>query len=325
MPNCLVCETPDATGSNPGVGDFFRIDCKRCGEFDISGTATAMLSSAFTEGVHRRALMSHTIRRMIGIQTGSRPPMIVSDKLENYWPTDRLPTPSTQADQLILLSGDSQLSPEDPIRFAGHFLNAWVGTSLTRPDHPHEGVEWLLTHLADEKLLQSHIEPGAVRFYRLQLTMRGWETYAKLKETRANSRTAFMAMKFGDAMLDDMVEACFKPAVGRAGFELKKLTDEQPAGLIDDQIRASILSGRFVIADLTHGSHGAYWEAGFAEGLNLPVIYTCEKTAWDERKTHFDTNHMLTIIWDSAKPKETGDALTATIRATLRAEARQQD
>jgi nucleoside 2-deoxyribosyltransferase len=126
-------------------------------------------------------------------------------------------------------------------------------------------------------------------------------------------------------VLEQMVEHCFKPAVKRAGFELKKLTDEQPAGLIDDQIRASILSARFVIADLTHGSHGAYWEAGFAEGLNLPVIYTCEKTLWEERKTHFDTNHMLTIIWDPAKPKETGDALTATVRATLRAEARQQD
>jgi hypothetical protein len=73
--------------------------------------------------------------------------------------------------------------------------------------------------------------------------------------------------------------------VRRAGFELKKLTDDQPAGLIDDQIRASILSGRFVIADLSHGSHGAYWEAGLAEGLNLPVIYTCEKTAWEERKS----------------------------------------
>ena len=134
-----------------------------------------------------------------------------------------------------------------------------------------------------------------------------------------------MAMKFGDQQLDQILETCFKPAVRRAGFELKKLTDDQPAGLIDDQIRASILSGRFVIADLSHGSHGAYWEAGFAEGLNLPVIYTCEKTAWEERKTHFDTNHMLTIIWDEAKPNETGAALTAKIRATLRADARQQD
>lgn len=112
--------------------------------------------------------------------------------------------------------------------------------------------------------------------------------------------------------------------MARTGFELRKLTDNQPAGLIDDQIRASILSGRFVIADLTHGSHGAYWEAGFAEGLHLPVIYTCEKSAW-KKGTHFDTNHLLTIIWDATDLKKAENELAATIRATLRAEARQTD
>src|SRR5215216_5295099 len=132
-------------------------------------------------------------------------------------------------------------------------------------------------------------------------------------------------MKFGDPELDGVVESCFKPAVSRTGFELRKLTDGQPAGLIDDQIRAAILSGRFVIADLTHGSHGAYWEAGFAEGLNLPVIYTCKKDAWQEKRTHFDTNHLLTIAWDPTNLKRAGDELAATIRATLRAEAKQTD
>jgi hypothetical protein len=34
---------------------------------------------------------------------------------------------------------------------------------------------------------------------------------------------------------------------------------------------------------------------------------------------------MLTIIWDSANLKKAEDALAATIRATLRAEAKQAD
>ncbi len=49
--------------------------------------------------------------------------------------------------------------------------------------------------------------------------MLGWEKYADLKQTRTNSRTAFMAMKFGDAQLDDVIESYFKPAVKRAGFQ----------------------------------------------------------------------------------------------------------
>jgi hypothetical protein len=121
------------------------------------------------------------------------------------------------------------------------------------------------------------------------------------------------------------VTECFRPAVRRTGFELRVLTDQQRAGLIDDQIRAALLSARFVVSDLTHGSRGAYWEAGFGEGRGIPVIYTCEKKAWEKTKTHFDTNHMVTIIWNTADLQKAQDTLASTIRATLRAEAKQVD
>lgn len=157
--------------------------------------------------------------------------------------------------------------------------------------------------------------------------MAGWARYELLKHQRVDSRTAFMAMKFGDAELNGMVEKHFKPAVARAGFELRLLTDGQAAGLIDDQIRVALRRARFMIADLTHGNRGAYWEAGFAEALGRPVIYTCRKDAWDrkdendDRLVHFDTNHLVTVMWDPAKPEEVARKLTATIRATLPDEA----
>lgn len=88
---------------------------------------------------------------------------------------------------------------------------------------------------------------------------------------------------------------------------------------------ASLLSARFVISDLTHGSHGAYWEAGFGEGRGIPVIYTCEKKFLETSKSHFDTNHMVTILWDPAELKKAENALASTIRATLRAEVKQTD
>ena len=170
---------------------------------------------------------------------------------------------------------------------AAYFLNAWLGTSLLSPQSPHGGLNWILQHLTDENLLvYSSGSGGLDAVISARLTMAGWQKYEELKRVRTESCTAFMAMRFGQAQLDGIVDKVFRPAVRRAGFELKKLTDEQPAGLIDDQIRAAILSARFVIADLTHGSHGAYWEAGFAEGLNLPVIY-CEKSAWEQTKNSF--------------------------------------
>jgi nucleoside 2-deoxyribosyltransferase len=79
-----------------------------------------------------------------------------------------------------------------------------------------------------------------------------------------------------------------------------------------------------VIADL-HDNNGAYWEAGFAEGLGRPVIYTCRKQKWDATKSHFDTSHLNTIVWDPGILGDAAAGLTATMRNTLPAEAKMTD
>ncbi len=154
--------------------------------------------------------------------------------------------------------------------------------------------------------------------------MAGWQRYDALKHAQVESRSAFMAMQF-DTDMDHVVKNCFKPAIEATGFELRVLNDGQPAGLIDDQLRVALRTSRFVIADLTHGNNGAYWEAGFAEGLGRPVIYTCRKMEWDVNKTHFDTSHLNTIIWDPENLRDAETRLTATVRATLPAEAKMTD
>ncbi len=54
-----------------------------------------------------------------------------------------------------------------------------------------------------------------------------------------------------------------------------------------------------LICDLTHGNQGAYWEAGYAEGLGIPVLYICSETAFNSktRKPHFDVNHQEIFTW----------------------------
>jgi nucleoside 2-deoxyribosyltransferase len=89
--------------------------------------------------------------------------------------------------------------------------------------------------------------------------------------------------------------------------------------LIDDRLRVAIRQARFVVADLTHHNRGAYWEAGFAEGLGKPVIYTCRRDVFEDGTagTHFDTNHHLTVVWEVENLDEAAKKLTATIRSTL--------
>jgi hypothetical protein len=45
------------------------------------------------------------------------------------------------------------------------------------------------------------------------------------------------------------------------------------------------------------------------------AIYACESSVFSEKRTHFDTNHMLTVVWDASNLTKAGELLTATIRA----------
>lgn len=268
--------------------------------------------------------MSHTLRRMQR-PDNSHLHIITTDELPTFWNEKRLPTPLEQADNLILWIGDNQTTPDSWAETTVPAIAATVGIAVSSEGNNDSGAfGWLHSQLGTKGWYKEHPAAGAGKF-RVMLEMAGWEKYETLKKQRIESNTAFMALKFGQAELDRAVDKCVRPAVKRTGFDLRILTDQQGAGLIDNQIRAALLSARFVIADLTHGSYGAYWEAGFGEGLGIPVIYTCEKAAWEQNKSHFDTNHMVTIVWDADNLQKAEDALVATIRATLRAEAKQSD
>ncbi len=150
----------------------------------------------------------------------------------------------------------------------------------------------------------------------LTLSFQGWERYEQLWRRAPTGRTAFMAMEYGNQSLDRLVNDHFRVAVRETGFYLRRLDDEPRAGLIDDRLRVEIQSARFLIVDLTHKNAGAYWEAGYAEGLGKPVIYTCERSKFREA-SHFDTNHHLHVLWTMEAVDTAVKELKATIRATI--------
>jgi len=147
----------------------------------------------------------------------------------------------------------------------------------------------------------------------------------KSNEELLSRRLPLWLCPYHSTDLDRIFTDYFKPAAKNAGFNLVRLDEDPVAGLIDDRLRVEIQNARFLVADLTGKNAGAYWEAGFAEGLGRPVIYTCEAQYFEEEKTHFDTNHHHTIQWDVANASEAAERLTATIRATLPAEAKMVD
>jgi hypothetical protein len=88
---------------------------------------------------------------------------------------------------------------------------------------------------------------------------------------------------------------------------------------------------KVLVCDVTHTNLGAYWEAGFAEGIGRPVIFTCREDVLKDPKhechPHFDTNHMKTIPWslDPSTAAKAAEELTVTLRATLPNDAKLKD
>jgi hypothetical protein len=317
---CIVCETP--ADRVPGLGEFARYECPRCGVFILNGGAEAVLPGMLNESNHRRSLMSFALRRM---QRPNNTHLRILTKIDlpSFWEAQRLPNPQQQADALVVWIGDNQ---PDSFHFAGahaSLVAAYVGLPIARDGRTDtDTLKWLRLQIAHLNMFES-IGPDESPAFRL--TIEGASRYENLKKISPRSRTAFMAMKIGDETLDQVFADCFRPAAARTGFELRKLIEHQSPGLIDNHVRAAIVGCRFVIADVTHSSDGTYWEAGYAEGLGLPVIYTCEASVWQDKETQFDTNHTMTVVWDASNLKKAEHDLAATIRATLRAEAKQSD
>ena len=74
MDQCPVCQTQAHIYSTGRSSGDSRIDCPRCGEFELRGTLVATLQKSLDAGIHRRALMSHNIRREE--RPDNKPPLI---------------------------------------------------------------------------------------------------------------------------------------------------------------------------------------------------------------------------------------------------------
>ena len=298
-------------------GDRCDVLCANCGNYDISGTMLAVIEN-YSDG--QLAILSHAVRR-----SGTHP-LVTTHFAETVLTNSNLPSASELLDNLLLHVSGELHAPGEVMNLQAASLRAVLGTLSAT------GVRWAIEQAMGVGLLEGEVirtigPDDQYQVIEATLSVSGWARVEALLREAKDSRKAFMAMKFGDPELDAVFKDHFKRAVQQTGFNLQRLDEEPRAGLIDDRMRLEIRTSRFLIADLTHGNAGAYWEAGYAEGLGRPVIYTCRKDVFDDEKKrpHFDTNHHLTVVWDPAALDEAMTQLKTVIRVTLPAETILED
>jgi nucleoside 2-deoxyribosyltransferase len=78
---------------------------------------------------------------------------------------------------------------------------------------------------------------------------------------------------------------------------------------------AAIRRSRFVVADFTGNRQNVYFEAGFAQGLGIPVVHTCRRQEIEQ--ITFDVNHYPVVPWDDGCLSAFATKLRFHIEATI--------
>ncbi len=126
----------------------------------------------------------------------------------------------------------------------------------------------------------------------------GWDYLDKHASDLEEKTQAFVAMSFSDGMQSAWVDA-IKPAIERAGYTAYRVDEELHSDNLIFKIMAEVKNSRFVVADVTEQKNGVYFEAGYALGLGVPVIWSVRKD--DADKVHFDTAQYNQIRWESVE------------------------
>jgi nucleoside 2-deoxyribosyltransferase len=104
----------------------------------------------------------------------------------------------------------------------------------------------------------------------------------------------FVAMTFDPALSTAWTDG-LQPGIAAAGYRPERVDTGHHNGKIDDRIMAMIREARFVVVDVTTQNRGAYFEAGFALGLDRPVLWSVRADEIDS--VHFDTRQFNHIVW----------------------------
>ena len=133
-----------------------------------------------------------------------------------------------------------------------------------------------------------------------QVTVKGFEKANKLSKG-SDSKTAFIAMWFNDSMNE--IKNCIEKAVKQTGYNPLRIDNKEHINKIDDEILVEINKSKFLICDLTsekgkpRGS--VYFEAGYAMGKDIPIIWTCNKDL--EKELPFDIRQYNCLYWETSK------------------------
>jgi nucleoside 2-deoxyribosyltransferase len=130
------------------------------------------------------------------------------------------------------------------------------------------------------------------------ITFDGLEYVENLDNPNQSSKNIFVAFNFEDA-LNEVFNIHLNKAITENGFNYTVVNQDnvEHNKSINDEIIVKLKSSKIVIADFTNHRNSVYFEAGFAMGMNIPIIWTCQKG--HDKEMSFDTRQFPHILWEN--------------------------
>lgn len=321
--NCPICNDENAHITDCQGISGICCACLSCGKYEIDDSLSYQIKNGVyifeklrsgmyyfltqirknhPEEIHRtvRFSLDSIDNKEISVQ-GSR--LVVSyEAVTNFYPKDM----DEQISMILVNFMNRCERPGDSI-FGGNFPSEMSHLFFLKDWKDNEKMVeidfWLETLIA-----LGYVQKKSPNFL---LTLEGWKRASNYAKEQAVSKTVFIAMSFADDLLPARAEIV--RAIESSGFTPMVIDTKEHNNQILPEILFEIRKSRFVVADLTYQRGGVYYEAGYAEGLNIPVIALCRDD--DFKNVHFDLKQKNTILWKI--PQEISERLEKRIKATL--------
>ncbi|MBN2579079.1 MAG: hypothetical protein JXB10_08820 [Pirellulales bacterium] len=319
LKKCPLCRFSVDVEAYSDSRDIHNFNCSHCGNYRITKEALQLIDSA-PDFAKKRQQLSSIVRRHYEF-TGE-PELITSSNYQELasQAPDKNDVPKKVRYLLNYIAHKSRF-PGDKIKLTEVFdcVICFAETIQEFKFYIQYAIE---AGFVEKEFVNQH--DGSLFW----LTTKGWEETRRIPTLE--SPYVFVAMSFSREgeyakILTQAFEEAIKPAIEEdAGYqEALRVDRKEFLGDIVFEIIARIKESRFLVADATEHKNGVYFEAGYAMGMGLPVIWMCHKN--DIERAHFDTRQLNHIVWDDTAElrKKLANRILATIgKGQIKAESK---
>lgn len=304
---CPICGRDDCSvvyseksdsGNKPEL--FYSGYCKTCGEVCVSVDLVDI--KVLVGLIDRSEFFGYLKRHSINMEkSGKLQPKTIRTRNDLEEGVIRPSTPLDQVDMLIEYIASKQKtlsecvevdgSKDYPVCFAKNESDFYFII-----EYAYE-LDYIKGHRMKDNPIQHTANKLVLTDRCLMLTLKGWKRFHELQNQSPYSKQVFVAFDFkNEGRMKKIYDNAISPAISECGLIPYTTLDDEHGDSINDVILDNIRKSKFIVADVTYASQNVYYEAGFAYGLGLNVVFTCDNERAEE-DMRFDTSHFKHILW----------------------------